>query len=282
MNFMGCVLQVRNLTIEYRNESEAAHRAVHGVSFEVGRGEVLGMIGESGCGKSSIALGLLGLLPKQSAEMSGSILLRGQELLGISERELRRVRGADISLVFQEPGISLSPVMRVGSQVAEVIHAHRSWNWRRCRAEAQAMLERVGLKPVDRIYSAYPHQLSGGQRQRIVLAQALCCEPAILIADEPTASLDARSQADFVNLLRQLKDDLGISILLISHGPELHANLADRLLVMKDGRIIEEGTVEKLYENPAHDYTSAMLRRAARKKTRDEEADLALQGQLAR
>lgn len=278
---MDSVLQVRNLTIEYRNERAAAYRAVHDVSFEVGRGEVLGLAGESGCGKSSIALGLLGLLPRQSAQMSGSVLLRGGELLGMLESELRRVRGADISLVFQEPGISLSPVMRVGSQVAEVIHAHRRWNWKRCRTEAQAMLEQVGLRSVDRIYSAYPHQLSGGQRQRIVLAQALCCEPAILVADEPTASLDARSQADFVNLLRKLKNDLGVSILLISHSPELHASLADRLLVMKDGRIIEEGTVEKLYENPAHDYTSAMLRRATRDQTTDEQSDIVLQGQVA-
>lgn len=276
---MGSVLQVRNLTIGYSSDGAGAHRAVDGVSFEVGRGEVVGLMGESGCGKSSTALGLLGLLPRQNTQVSGSVLLCGKELLGIRESELQRVRGSKISLVFQEPGIALNPVMRVGNQIAEVIHAHRRWGWRRCRTEAETMVARVGLCPVDRIYSAYPHQLSGGQRQRIVLAQALCCEPAVLVADEPTASLDARSQAGFLCLLRGLKNELQISILLISHSPELQASLADRIMVMKDGRIVEEGTVEKLYENPAHDYTRAMLRRRGRGKARRDD-EFALQGQF--
>ena len=276
---MGSVLQVRNLTIEYNGEGREPYRAVDGVSFEVGQGEVVGLMGESGCGKSSTALGLLGLLSPRSTRVSGSVLLRGKELLGITESELQKVRGSNISLVFQEPGISLSPVMRVGNQIAEVIHAHYNWGWKRCRAEAETILKRVGLRPVGRIYSAYPHQLSGGQRQRIVLAQALCCEPAILVADEPTASLDARSQADFLSLLRNLKNELQISILLVSHSPELQACLADRLLVMKDGRIIEEGSIERLYESPAHNYTGAMLRRTTRRKARRDE-ELALQGQF--
>lgn len=278
---MGSVLQVRNLTIDYRIEGAEPYRAVDRVSFHVSSGEVVGLMGESGCGKSSTALGLLGLLPPRRTQVSGSVWLCGRELLGTSERELQKVRGSNISLVLQEPGISLSPVMRVGSQVAEVIHAHHQWDWRRCRTEAETMLERVGLGPVDRIYSAYPHQLSGGQRQRIVLAQALCCEPEILIADEPTASLDSRSQADFLSLLRHLKNELRISILLISHSPELQATLADRIIVMQNGRIIEQGTVEKLYANPSHDYTRAILRRTAGDGERREAADVALQGQFA-
>jgi peptide/nickel transport system ATP-binding protein len=278
---MGSVLQVRNLTIEYRTEREEPRRAVDGVSLDVAHGEIAGLMGESGCGKSTTALGLLGLLPGRSAWVSGSVVLCGKELVGAGESEMQKIRGSKISLVFQEPGISLSPVMQVGSQIAEVIHAHRRWNWTRCRAEAEGTLRRVGLSQVDRIYSAYPHQLSGGQRQRIVLAQALCCEPEILVADEPTASLDARSQADFLTLLRKLKNELQLSILLISHSPELQVSLADRLLVMKDGRIIEEGSIEKLYENPEHDYTRAMLRREERGKARREEADFALQGQFA-
>lgn len=175
--------------------------------------------------------------------------------------------------------MALNPVMRVGRQIAEVIHSHRRWGWRRCCTEAETMVARVGLSPVDRIYSAYPHQLSGGQRQRIVLAQALCCEPAVLVADEPTASLDARSQADFLALLRNLKNELGISILLISHSPELQASLADRVMVMKDGRIVEEGTIEKLYENPTHEYTRAMLRRTVSGRAKRDE-EFALQGQF--
>lgn len=276
---MGSVLQVRNLTIEYSSDGAEPHRAVDGVSFDVAPGEIVGLMGESGCGKSSIVLGLLGLLSRQKAQVSGSVLLCGKELLGIRESELERVRGSKISLVFQEPAMALNPVMRVGGQIAEVIHAHRRWGWRRCRAEAETMVARVGLSPVDRIYSAYPHQLSGGQRQRIVLAQALCCEPAVLVADEPTASLDARSQADFLCLLRGLKNESQISILLISHSPELQASLADRVLVMKDGRIVEEGTVEKLYENPTHEYTRAMLRRTVSGRTKRDE-EFALQGQF--
>lgn len=279
---MGSVLQVRNLTVEYGEGGGEPYRAVDRVSFAVARGEVVGLMGESGCGKSSIALALLGLLPRRSSRVSGSVLLCGEELVGLAESEFERVRGSRISLVFQEPGAALSPLMRVGSQIAEVIHAHRRWPSRRCRAEAGTMLERVGLGPVDRIFSAYPHQLSGGQRQRIVLAQALCCEPAILLADEPTASLDAHSQADFLTLLRRLGNELQISILLISHSPELEASLADRILVMKDGRIIEEGTIAKLYEAPAHDYTRAILRRTSRGPARREQTDAALPGQLVR
>jgi ABC-type glutathione transport system ATPase component len=279
---MGSLLQVRNLMIRYQVDGAEPHQAVGGVSFDVAPGEVVGLMGESGCGKSSIALALLGLLERQGTEVTGSALLSGRELLGMNEGQLQEVRGSKISLVFQEPGIALSPVMRVVDQVAEVIHAHRQRSWKRCRAEAEAILARVGLGPCARIFSAYPHQLSGGQRQRVVLAQALCCGPALLVADEPTASLDARGQADFVALLRDLKNELGISILLISHSPELQASLAERLLVMQAGRIIEAGSFEELYENPAHDYTRMMLRRTGRGKgTERVEADTVLLGQFA-
>lgn len=258
---MGSVLQVRNLRIHYKTEGLQSHCAVSDLSFEVAAGQVVGLMGESGCGKSSTALALVGLLGKKQAEVRGSVLLRGEEILGKTERELQKVRGTEISIVYQEPGISLSPVMRVGIQIAEVIHAHRDVNWKECRAQAEEMLTRVGLGPGKRIFSAYPHELSGGQRQRVVLAQALCCEPALLVADEPTASLDARSQADFLALLRNLRHELNLSILLISHSPELQASLADRLLVMKEGRIVEEGDFEELYRNPKNEYTRLMLRR---------------------
>lgn len=261
---MNNLLQVSNLTVQYRGAGLRPHSAVDRISFGVASGEVLGLMGESGSGKSSVALALLGLLPAESTEISGSVLFRGQELLAMPERALQRIRGAAISLVFQEPGISLSPMMRAGDQVAEVIHAHRRWNWKRCRTHAEQMLARVGLTPTDRIFSAYPHQLSGGQRQRVVLAQALACDPVLLIADEPTASLDARSQADFIALLRGLKQQFHISILLISHTPEIQASLADRLLVMKNGRIVEEGSFDELYRNPSHPYTRLMLRRSSR------------------
>jgi ABC-type glutathione transport system ATPase component len=259
---MDNLLQVSDLTVQYRTANQRPHSAVDGISFDVASGEVLGLMGESGSGKSSLALALLGLLPTASTQVSGSVLFRDQELLARPERTLQEIRGAAISVVFQEPGISLSPMMRAGDQIAEVIHAHRRWNWRQCRTEAEQMLARVGLTPTARIFAAYPHQLSGGQRQRVVLAQALACEPALLIADEPTASLDARSQADFIALLRSLKEQARISILLISHTPEIQASLADRLLVMKDGRIVEEGNFDELYRNPSDAYTRLMLRRS--------------------
>jgi peptide/nickel transport system ATP-binding protein len=260
---MDNLLRVSNLTVQYHTANLRPHSAVDQISFDVASGEVLGLMGESGSGKSSVALALLGLLPTESADVSGSILFRGQELVTMPERALQQIRGSAISLVFQEPGISLSPMMRAGDQIAEVIHAHRCWDWKRCRMEAEQMLARVGLTPTQRIFSAYPHQLSGGQRQRVVLAQALACDPALLIADEPTASLDARSQADFVALLRSLKQQFRISILLISHTPEIQASLADRLLVMKNGRIVEEGSFDELYRNPSHHYTRLMLRRSS-------------------
>ncbi len=258
---METLLQVDDLKIAYRGANSSRNRAVDGVSFRIAPGEVVGLMGESGCGKTSIAMALLGSLSTQQASVSGSILFRGENLLAMNERSLQEIRGAGISMVYQEPGIALSPVMGVGSQIAEVIHAHRKWSWEKCREEAHSMLARVGLLPTNRIYAAYPHQLSGGQLQRVVLAQALVCGPALVIADEPTASLDARNQSEFIALLRDLKQQSRMSLLLISHTPEIQASLADRLLVMRDGRIIEAGDFDQLYSDPSHPYTRALLHR---------------------
>jgi ABC-type glutathione transport system ATPase component len=260
---MPALLQVSNLNVSYLGAGSSRHQAVENVSFEIGEGEVLGLMGESGCGKTSIALALLGLLSEDGAHVAGSIQFRGEELLAKDVRALRAVRGAGISLVFQEPELALSPVMKIRDQVAEVIHAHNDWKWDRCRADAESALARVGFSDVPRISSAYPHQLSGGQRQRVVLAQALASKPALLIADEPAASLDARSQSDILALLRELQHEMHISILLISHAPEVQARLADRLLVMANGRIVEQGPFEQLYRNPSHACTRAMLRTKA-------------------
>lgn len=238
---MSVLLQVRNLTVEFPAARAAAHTAVEDVSFDIDAAEIVGLMGESGCGKTTLSLAVLGLLAKEQAGVSGSIMFRGRELLGLDERSLATVRGAKISLVSQEPGIALSPVMRAGDQIAEVLHAHRKWDWAQCRAEARSWLASVGLLPIDRIYASYPHQLSGGQLQRVVLAQALVCEPELVIADEPTASLDALTESSFLALLRELKSQLGISVLLISHSAHVQASLADRVLMMKEGRIVEEG-----------------------------------------
>lgn len=258
---MDCLLQVRDLSVCYRSRSTERHQAVAGVSFAIRSGEVVGLMGQSGCGKSTVALSLLGLLPKDRADISGSIVFRGKDLLTMKEPALRKIRGAEISLVYQEPEIALCPVMQVGRQIAEVIRAHREWPASRCRAQAESLLARVGFTDPGKIAGRYPHQLSGGQRQRVLLAQALACEPALIIADEPTTSLDARSQRDFLALLRKLKEETHTAMLLVSHTPEVQASLADRLLVMADGKIIEQGDVRQLCRYPVDPRTRTLLER---------------------
>jgi ABC-type glutathione transport system ATPase component len=258
-DFMASLLQVRNLTVRYQCVRAVAHVAVDGVNFDLAPAEILGLMGESGCGKTTLAMATVGLLAKDSAAVSGSILFRGQELLGLDERTFRKLRGAKISLVAQEPGIALSPVLSVGEQISEVRHAHDGWSWKRSRQEAEDWLARVGLEPVKRISASYPHQLSGGQLQRVVLAQALACRPELVIADEPTASLDSVNEANFLTLLGELKAQLGISVLLISHSPHVQASLADRILVMKGGRIVDQGPFDELSRGSADRYTRDML-----------------------
>jgi ABC-type glutathione transport system ATPase component len=245
-NPMAALLKIRNLTVRFPAARAAAQTAVDNVCLEIGPAEILGLMGESGCGKTTLCMALLGLLAKEDAEVSGSVVFREKELIDLDERSLQTLRGAKISLVPQEPGIALSPVLRVGDQIAEVLHAHRNWTWDHCRAEAESWLARVGLLPIKRIFDSFPHQLSGGQLQRVVLAQALACEPEIIIADEPTASLDALTQSSFLALLHEMKTQLGISVLLISHSAQVQASLADRLLVMKEGRIVREERFEQI------------------------------------
>lgn len=255
---MGILLKVRDLCVEFRHDLAEGPRALDGIDFEIRRGEIVGLMGESGSGKSTTALALLGLLSENSARVTGSVTFLGRDLGLLDEREWQKIRGAQIALVFQEPEIALSPLMRAAAQVAEVIRAHRDWDGRRCRAEARERLERVGLGD-ERFHRAFPHQLSGGQRQRVLLAQALACGPSLLIADEPTASLDARSQAEFLALLKSLRDETGLGVLLISHSREVQATLADRLLILREGRILEQGTFQALYRGSSHAYTRVLL-----------------------
>ena len=258
---MQDLLQVRELKICYRSQGAQPYQAVRGVSFDIRAGEVLGLMGESGCGKTTIALSLLGLLLRDCVSVSGSIVFRGQDLLTLNESVLRRIRGAQISLIYQEPEIALCPVMRVGQQIAEIIRAHKKMSASRRQAEAESLLARVGFPDARMIASRYPHQLSGGQRQRVLLAQALSCAPALIVADEPTASLDARSQGEFLALLRQVKDQTGTAMLLISHTPEVQASLADRLVVMVEGRIREQGDVRHIFRQPCDPRTRKLFER---------------------
>jgi peptide/nickel transport system ATP-binding protein len=251
------LLEVLDLTVHYDGGAAPA-AAVRDVSLQVEEGEAVGLLGESGCGKSTLLLALLGLLPPLARVVRGSVRFRGRDLLALSERERRRVRGAEIALVFQEPALALNPVRRVGSQVAEVVAAHRAQSARRCRDDALAMLEEVGLPDAPRLYEAYPHELSGGQRQRVVIAQALAGRPALLLADEPTASLDPTTQAELLELLQSLQARLGLAVLMASHDLGALSVLARRLMVMYAGRMVEGGTPAEVLGDPLHPYTRAL------------------------
>lgn len=257
---METLLEVHNLTVELSANRGVAVRAVNGASFAIAPGEVVGLIGESGCGKSTTALALLRLLPATHCMIQGSVLLRGRDLLALDEPQLEAIRGSEIALVFQEPSLALHPMKRVGDQVADVLWVHRGWDRVRCRGGARAALAEAALDDSDRIFRAYPHQLSGGQRQRVVIALALACKPALVIADEPTASLDAPTQAEILQLFRELKERHRIALLLITHNPAILAGLADRVLVMYAGKIIEEGSFEQVIHDPLHPYTRALIR----------------------
>ncbi len=253
------LLHIHDLRVSFERNGLPSTAALRGVSFDLRAGEVVGLLGESGCGKTTLGLSLLRLLPANSGVETGRVEFRGKNLCALKEPELERIRGAEISMVFQEPGVSLNPVMRVGEQIADAVHIHRGGPRRRCREEAATALAQTRLEDASRIYASYPHELSGGQRQRVLIALALACQPAVVIADEPTASLDTTTQAEIVELFRELRKELGLSILWITHNPALLARIADRILVMYAGRIVESGPLPRIFSEPLHPYTRALL-----------------------
>lgn len=256
---METLLDIGGLDVAYRQPDGNDMRVLSQVRFGMAAGEGVGVLGESGCGKTTLALAIPRLLPRTARLESGAVLFRGRDLLRLSDREMEAVRGAQIAAIFQEPGIALNPVLRVGEQVADVVRVHRGGSRAKCRAEAEAALSLVQLADTRRIYSAFAHQLSGGQRQRVLIAMALACRPALLIADEPTALLDATVQAEILDLLKELKRQLGMAVLLISHNPAVLARIADRVLVMYAGRIVEEASATKIFAEPLHPYTRGLL-----------------------
>ncbi|HSM61271.1 MAG TPA: ABC transporter ATP-binding protein [Longimicrobiales bacterium] len=254
------LLEVRDLRTWFFKE-EGLARAVDGVSFEVGEGETVGIVGESGCGKSVTALSILGLHARPSGRIleGSSVRFRGEELVGAPEARLRRLRGGDISMVFQEPATSLNPVRRVGAQVAEALVVHGRSDRRAAGARTGELLAEVGLDDAQRIARAYPHQLSGGMCQRVMIAMALACEPALLVADEPTTSLDVTTQAQILDLLASLRARHGMSLLLITHDLGVIAEMCDRVLVMYAGQIVESGTADEVLRDARHPYTRGLL-----------------------
>jgi peptide/nickel transport system ATP-binding protein len=251
------VLEVEGLTVTFRTESGTVS-AVDGVDLTLGRGEIVGVVGESGCGKSVTAMSLAGLLPG-SARISGSVRLLGQELVGASAGTLRGVRGRKIAYIFQEPMTSLNPVLTVGRQIAEVLQAHQNLSRKAALDRAVELLQLVGIpSPRERV-GQYPHQLSGGMRQRVMIAMAVAGDPEVLVADEPTTALDVTVQAGILTVLRELRDRLGTSILIITHDLGVIADIADRVVVMYAGRVVERAVVDELFARPRHHYTSGLL-----------------------
>ena len=259
------LLEVKDLTTRFHTDAGTA-TAVDGVSFSVAAGEVLGIVGESGCGKSVTSLSIMRLVPQPPGEIvsGSSVRFRGRELLEVSPREMREVRGNEIAMIFQEPMTSLNPVFPVGEQIAEAVRLHRRVSRAKAFAASVDALRRVGIPDAAERARAYPHQLSGGQRQRVMIAMALSCEPDLLIADEPTTALDVTIQAQILELLRELRERTGMAMVLITHDLGVVAETCDRVAVMYAGRIVEEAPVARLFENPSHPYTQGLLRAVPR------------------
>ena len=252
------LLSVKDLVIHYETEDEVVE-AVNKISFDIKKGEVLGLVGETGAGKTTTALGILGLLPaKVGHVIQGSIELEGKDLLKLSEKEMRQIRGKKISMIFQDPMTALNPVKTVGDQIAEVVLLHNQCSKAEALKRAQEMLAMVGIVPER--YKDYPHQFSGGMKQRIVIAIALACEPELLIADEPTTALDVTIQAQILDMMRKLQKEQGTSVILITHDLGVVAEMCDNCAVMYGGELVEYGTLEQVFDNPKHPYTRALYK----------------------
>ncbi|MFD5858726.1 dipeptide ABC transporter ATP-binding protein [Streptomyces chartreusis] len=251
------LLAVRDLTVEISTQHGPA-TPVASLSYELAEGEILGVVGESGSGKSISSLALCGLGPSQ-ARTQGSVLFRGEELIGRKEAILQQIRGRDIGYIFQDPQAALNPLMTCGDQIAETLRAHKGTPRSRGRKRAVELFEAVGLTDPARRARQYPHELSGGMRQRVMIAMAICCEPSVIVADEPTTALDVIIQTQVIELLREVRDRTGAAMIFISHDLNLVSSLADRILVMHGGRVIEKGPTAQIVETPSHPYTKALL-----------------------
>jgi oligopeptide/dipeptide ABC transporter ATP-binding protein len=253
------ILEVKNLRTTFFTESGGVH-AVDNVSFDIRRGEALALVGESGCGKSVTAMSIMRLVSPPGRITAGEVRFRGRNLADLSERDMRKVRGNDIAMVFQEPMTSLNPVFKIGWQVAEAIRIHQDVSKKEAWRMAAEMLKLVSIPdPIKRLHD-YPHQLSGGMRQRVMIAMALSCDPELLIADEPTTALDVTIQAQIMELLARLQQKLGLAILLITHDLGVVAEFCERVVVMYTGRVVEEAPVRELFANPSHPYTRGLLK----------------------
>lgn len=254
------LLEVNNLEVSFRH-GKSFLKTVNGISFHVNPGETLGIVGESGCGKSVTSLSIMGLLPQELSEIGdkSEILFEGRSLTKLTKDEYQQIRGKDIAMIFQDPMTSLNPVLTIGYQMVEQIVTHEKVDKKTAQKRAAEMLAKVGIPRPEKVLKDYPHQLSGGMRQRVMIAMALSCNPKLLIADEPTTALDVTIQAQILELMKELQDEFNTSIMFITHDLGVVAEVCDRVIVMYAGEIIEEGTVEDIFNNPSHPYTIGLL-----------------------
>jgi peptide/nickel transport system ATP-binding protein/oligopeptide transport system ATP-binding protein len=252
------ILSVRDLAVSFATD-EGVVQAVDGVSFDLQPGEVLAVVGESGCGKSVTAMTLLGLTRSPNARFEGTATYKGTELIEASDEELQRVRGKEIAMIFQDPMASLNPVVKIGEQIVEQILAHDDVPKARARERAVELMQRVGIPRAEERVESYPHEFSGGMRQRVMIALALSCDPSILIADEPTTALDVTVQAQILQRFRELRDETGAAVILVTHDLGVVADIADSIAVMYAGRIVEQGTLDDIFYDPQHPYTWGLM-----------------------
>jgi oligopeptide/dipeptide ABC transporter ATP-binding protein len=252
------VLEVRDLVVEFATE-DGPLRAVDGVSFAVGRGEIVGLVGESGAGKTLTSEAILGLVRRPPGRVGGQVRFRGRDLLALDEPELARIRGKDIAMIFQNPGASLNPVFRVGDQLVETMALHLGQRRGALRRRAVEILTRVGIPSAATRARDYPHQFSGGMAQRVMIGMGVACAPALLIADEPTTALDVTIQAQVLSLIRGLARELGMAVLLVSHDLGIVSQMCHRVIVMYAGRVVEEASIATVFRAPAHPYTKALI-----------------------
>ena len=256
---MGMLLEIKNLSTHFNTE-HGVIKAVDGVSLAIDEGDTLGVVGESGCGKTVLALSIMRLIPSPPGKIvSGSILFNGTDLLKLDSEEMRTVRGKDISMVFQEPMTSLNPVLRIGDQITEIIRLHMGLGRKEAMDRAMETLSLVGMPSPETVVRNYPHQMSGGMRQRVMIAMAICCGPKLMLADEPTTALDVTIQAQILELIGRLKKETGASVMLITHDLGVIAEAAEHVAVIYTGQVVEYASVEKLYATPLHPYTVGLM-----------------------
>ncbi|WP_432401754.1 ABC transporter ATP-binding protein [Wukongibacter sp. M2B1] len=253
------LLDVKNVKTHFFTDKGVV-KAVDGVDFKIKKGETLGIVGESGSGKSVTSMSVMQLVEEPGKTVEGTISFRGDNLLDKSLQEMQTIRGNEISMIFQEPMTSLNPVFKIGEQIMEVLMLHQDMTKEEARNKAIEMLKIVGLPRAERVVDDYPHQLSGGMRQRVMIAMALACQPSLLIADEPTTALDVTIQAQILKLMNELKEKLGTAIMLITHDLGVVAQMADHVIVMYCGKVVEDAPVEELFENPRHPYTKGLMK----------------------